>query len=336
MAERVLVTGASGVVGGAVARGLVERGYNVRTLQRRELPESLRELGIEQVRGDINDEHVLMQACADVDRVVHAAARVDVTGPWEEFERVNVHGTAALLDAAARAGVRGFVLVSSPSAAHTGTALIGADADPADAVHARSHYSRSKAMAEQLVLGRAADGSGMATVAIRPHLVWGPGDTQLTQRILDRARAGRLVVIGDGAALIDTTYIDNAADSIVAAVARVDEPDVRGRAFVVSNGQPRTVIEMITRIAMAAELPGPRARVPYPVARAAGHVLSAVWERAGKEGDPVITPFVAEQLATAHWFDQRATREALQWAPRIDIEEGFERLAEFLRRGATT
>jgi len=337
MTERVLVTGASGVVGGAVARGLIERGYHVRTLQRRELPKSLRGLGIEQVQGDINDEEVQQRACAEVDRVVHAAARVDVTGPWAEFERVNVRGTSAILEAANRAGVRGFVLVSSPSVSHTGKALIGADADPAEPEHARSHYSRSKAMAEQLVLNPASDKkAGMARVAVRPHLVWGPGDTQLTQRIIDRARASRLVVIGDGAALIDTTYIDNAADAIIAALERVEHPEVQGRAFVVSNGQPRTVVEMLTRIARVAGLAGPKARIPYPVARGAGHVLSAVWERTGREGDPVITPFVAEQLATAHRFDQETTRRALQWSPRVDIDEGFDRLAEFLRRGATT
>jgi 2-alkyl-3-oxoalkanoate reductase len=330
VADRVLVTGASGVVGGATTRALATQGFRVRALQRRALPDDLRELGVEEIRGDLLDHDALRRACADVDVVVHAAARVEVTGPWSEFERVNIEGTQRILAAAAEAGAGGFVLVSSPSVAHSGSALVAADADPADPDHAGSHYSRSKAIAEQHVLGHTGP---MATVAIRPHLVWGPGDTQLTARIIDRARSGKLVLIGDGAALVDTTYLDNAADSLVAAVQRVSTPEVRGRAFVVSNGQPRTVAEMVTRIAQAAGAPGPRARIPYPIARFAGHIVAAAWERSGRTGDPVITPFLAEQLATAHWFDQCATQAALDWRPRVSIDEGFALLHASLRRG---
>ena len=334
MAAQVLVTGATGVVGGATVRALLDAGHRVRTLQRRDLPADLIDAGAQALRGDITDPDDARRACAGIDVVVHAAARVEVTGPWSEFEHVNVEGTGTLLQAARDSGVNGFVFVSSPSVAHSGEALVGADADPASPEHARSHYARSKAIAELAVL--AADGDGIATVAIRPHLVWGPGDTQLTARIIDRARSGRLVLIGSGAALIDTTYIDNAGTALAAAVDRIGDEQVHGRAFVVSNGQPRTVAEMLTRIAAAADAPGPRAAIPYPVARLAGHAAAAAWERLDRPGDPVITPFVAEQLATGHWFDQRATRDALQWSPQVSIDEGFDLLAAHLRRGATT
>lgn len=328
MGRRVLVTGASGVVGGATVRALLARGHQVITLQRSGISDELHERGVIAMRGDVTDTDDARRACADVDVVVHAAARVEVTGPWSEFQRVNIDGTVTMLDAAQRQGVEGFVFVSSPSVAHAGRPLVGADADRADAVHARSHYARSKAIAEELVL--AADGAAMATCALRPHLVWGPGDTQLTARIIDRARTGRLVLVGDGAALIDTTYIDNAGTALAAAVDRVRHEQVRGHAFVISNGEPRTVAEMVTRIAHAAGAPGPRARIPYPLARLAGYAAAAAWDRLDRPGDPVITPFIAEQLATAHWFDQRATRAALDWRPEVGVEEGFARLAATL------
>jgi len=332
MPANVLVTGATGVVGGATVRALLANGHRVTTLQRRALPDDLAAAGARGIRGDITNADDARRACDGIDVVVHAAARVEVTGPWSDFERVNIDGTATMLHAARDAGANGFVFVSSPSVAHAGEPLVGADADPASPEHARSHYARSKAIAEIAVL--AADTDDMATVAIRPHLVWGPGDTQLTARIIDRARSGRLVLIGSGAALIDTTYIDNAGTALAAAVDRVHDEQVHGRAFVVSNGQPRTVAEMLTRIAAAADAPGPRAAIPYPLARLAGHVAAAAWDRLDRPGDPVITPFVAEQLATAHWFDQRATRDALQWSPRVSVDEGFELLAAYEFEGS--
>lgn len=327
MGLRALVTGASGVVGGATVRALLDRGHHVTTLQRRELPDDLARRGAIGIRGDITDAQDARRACEGVDVVVHAAARVEVTGPWREFQRINIDGTSIMLEAAAQAGVEGFVLVSSPSVAHAGRPLIAADAEPADAEHARSHYARSKAIAEAMVLTA---NDALATCALRPHLVWGVGDTQLTARIIDRARSGRLVIVGDGAALIDTTYIDNAGTALASAVERIHLSQVRGRAFVVSNGEPRTVAEMLTRIARAAGAPGPRARVPYRAARLAGFAAAAAWERLDRPGDPVVTPFIAEQLATAHWFDQRATRSALDWAPVVDLEQGFVRLAASL------
>ncbi|MFY9331337.1 MAG: NAD-dependent epimerase/dehydratase family protein [Candidatus Nanopelagicales bacterium] len=324
---KVLVTGASGVVGGATVRALIDGGHTVSTLQRGPLPESLLARGVTGHVGSITDASAVENAVAGVDAVVHAAARVEVIGPWSEFESINVRGTQSVFSAAQRAGAARFVYVSSPSVAHAGSALVGATATPADPEHARSHYARSKAQAEQWVL---AQRSGkMSAVAIRPHLVWGPGDTQLTARIVQRARAGRLVIIGSGAALIDTTYVDNAGSAIAAAVNRCSDEQVQGRAFIVSNGEPRTVAEMVTRIAHAAGAAGPRRSVPYPVARAGAHVVVAAWERTRRSGEPPITPFVAEQLATAHWFDLTPTYAALQWTPAVSIDEGFERLARW-------
>jgi nucleoside-diphosphate-sugar epimerase len=171
----------------------------------------------------------------------------------------------------------------------------------------------------------AADSASLAVLAIRPHLVWGPGDTQLVGRIVERARAGRLPVIGSGAALIDTTYVDNAAAALVAAV-DVCGP-VHGEALVVSNGEPRPVAEVLDRLCRAAGAPVPRGRVPFGAAYAAGAVIDGVWAVTRRRSVPPLTRFLAEQLATAHWFDQRRTRNALGWQPQVSLEEGFARLA---------
>ncbi|WP_434740104.1 NAD-dependent epimerase/dehydratase family protein [Micromonospora sp. SH-82] len=318
---RVLVTGASGMLGGAVAATLAGRGDSVRVLQRRpsDLP------GVDERRGDVTDAATVRAAVDGVDAVVHLAAKVSMTGRWPQFEQTNIGGTATVLDAARAAGVTRFVQVSSPSVAHHGVGLVGAGADPADPRRARGHYARSKAAAELLAL--AADAPDLAVVAVRPHLVWGPGDTQLVARIVERARSGRLALVGWGTALIDTTYVTNAAEAIVAALDRAPEADVRARAFVVTNGEPRTVAELVTRICAAAGAPPPRLRVPVAAAKAGGSLVERAWSRLRRTDEPPMTRFLAEQLSTAHWFDQRRTRAALRWTPQVDLDEGFARLA---------
>ena len=319
---RILVTGGRGLLGSAVVRELAARGHEVTSFQRSaagHVPQ------VREVLGDVTAPLAVAAATAGQDAVVHLAARVSMVGPWTEFERVNVGGTRTVLDAAIAAGVTRMVHVSSPSVAHAGEPLVGARAGAADPGHARGNYARSKAQAELLAL--AADTADLAVTAVRPHLVWGPGDTQLIGRIAERARAGRLVLVDDGAALIDTTYIDNAAEAIAQAAERAALPDVHGRAFVISNGQPRTVFELVSRIALAAGGTPPTRRIPFPAARSMGAVVERAWVRSGREGEPPMTAFVAEQLATAHWFDQRETRSALDWRPRVGIDEGLERLA---------
>lgn len=332
---KVLVTGASGLLGGSLARALAARGDDVTVLQRRpsglrnESPRAAGTGALREVLGDVADAAVAAAAVAGQDAIVHLAAKVDVTGPWAAYEHANVTGTDTLLRAATRAGVAGMVFVSSPSVAHAGSSLVGAGAGPADPAAARGNYARSKAMAERAAL--AADARGeLAVVAVRPHLVWGPGDTQLVARIARRAQAGRLPIIGSGAPLVDTLYVDNAVDALVAALDRLEQ--ARGQALVVTNGEPRAIGEILTAWARAAGAPGPSRHVPARAAVAAGSLVDAVTALRLRRGhdlttDPPITRFLAEQLSTAHWFDQRRTRETLAWAPRVGLDEGFERLA---------
>lgn len=317
---RVLVTGGRGLLGSAVVRELLQRGHDVTAFQRHPSESSAQD-----VLGDISDRSSVTSAMRGQEAVVHLAALVSVVGPWVDFQRVNIDGTRTVLAAAQEAGVTRFVQISSPSVAHAGRALTGAPAGPADPAGARGNYSRSKAVAEIEAL--ACDREGFAVTAIRPHLVWGPGDTQLVQPIVERARAGRLVLIDGGESLVDTTYVDNAATAIAQALRRCDLPEVRGRAFVVSNGEPRTVAEILARIARAAGAPEPSRSVPFAVAMGAGSAAERVWSLAGRADVPPLTRFLVEQLATAHWFDQRQTQAALDWRPQVSLSEGFRRLA---------
>jgi nucleoside-diphosphate-sugar epimerase len=320
---RVLVTGATGMLGRGVARALADRGDRVTVLQRRPAG-----LGLPEVLTDIGDGDAVRNAVIDQDAVIHLAAKVNVVGPEAEYERINVQGTRVVVNACVTAGVRRLVHVSSPSVAHAGSSLIGRGADPADPVTARGPYARSKAAAELIALQ--GDHGELAVVAVRPHVVWGPGDTQLVARVVDRARRGRLPLIGSGAALVDTTYVVNAVEALIAALDHCVE--ARGQALVVTNGEPRPIAELIAAMCRAAGVPEPTRHVPVGLARAGGIVVEALWTwtqsaRPGRpDDDPPLTRFLVEQLSTAHWFDQRLARQVLQWQPRVSLDEGFTEL----------
>lgn len=317
---KVLVTGASGFLGQATAAAVRDAGHEVRTFQRR--PSGVP--GVQDVAGTMTDDAAIARAVDGVEAVVHLAAKVSLAGDPADFARVNIEGTRSLLQAARAAGVGRFVFVSSPSVAHTGSSLVGADAGPAEPSRARGDYARTKAAAELLALDT--DAPDFAVVAVRPHLVWGPGDTQLVGRIVERARAGRLPLLDSGAALIDTLYVDNAATAMVAALEHVTDDGVHGNAYVVTNGEPRPVADLLAGICTASGVRPPQWHVPAAVARAAGSVVEAVWRVRPGEDEPPMTRFLAEQLSTAHWFDQRRTRRDLRWSPSVSIDEGLERL----------
>lgn len=304
---------------------LTERGDEVTVLQRRASG-----LGCREVLGDVADQDLVRSAVRGQDAVLHLAAKVDVVGPLGDYVRANVEGTRSVVGACHAQGVGRLVQVSSPSVAHAGRPLCGAVAEPADPAGARGHYARTKARSELLAL--AADSPDLAVLAVRPHLVWGPGDTQLVARLVARARSGRLPVLGTGAALIDTTYVSDAADALVAAVDACGS-SAHGEALVVSGGEPRPVVEILDRVCRAAGASPPSRHVPEVLGLLAGSVIDSVWAAGGRTDTPPLTRFLAEQLTTAHWFDQRRTRTLLRWSPRVGLEAGFERLARWYDEG---
>ncbi|MGI9608192.1 MAG: NAD-dependent epimerase/dehydratase family protein [Acidimicrobiales bacterium] len=317
---KVLVTGATSLLGRHTVHQLLDAGHEVTTLQRG--PDNS---SAQSITGSVTDAAVVAAAMDGHDSVIHLAAKVAATGSWADFESVNVDGTRTVITSAAEAGVTRMVFVSSPSVAHSGDPIVGGGASPADPDTTIGHYSTTKAMAERCALAASTD--TLPIVAIRPHLVIGPGDTQLIGRVVDRARAARLPLIGSGLALVDTTWVDNAAAALVAALDRA--PDLGGTAYVVSNGQPRTVHELFSRITAAAGINWSAQHIPAGAAVAGGRVVDRIWARTERTEDPPMTAFGAEQLSTAHWFDQRETRRALGWEPAVSLAEGFDQLTDW-------
>ncbi len=331
---RALVTGGGGFLGSALVSQLVERGDEVLSIARGAYP-SLEARGVRSVRGDVRHAEEVARAAKGCDVVFHVAAKAGMWGDYADYYETNVVGTHSVIEACRRAGVPRLVHTSTPSVVHAGGPIAGGDESLPYARHFRSPYPATKALAERAVL--AADSAELATVALRPHLVWGPGDNHLVPRILTRARAGKLRFVGDGSNRVDSTYVDNAAAAHVVAADRLAPGAAcSGRAYFISQGDQRPIRELVNGIVTAAGLPPVDRTVPYPVAWAAGAVLECAtalpWRRTTSE--PLMTRFLAEQLATDHWFDISAARSDLGYVPTISIEDGMERLAGSLRAGA--
>ena len=325
----ILVTGGSGFLGGAVARRLVARGDAVRTLQRHDSP-ALRALGVEVVRADLADREAVVIAAKGCDAIIHVAAKTGVWGPFEDYHRTNVLGTRNVIEACMANHIRRLIYTSTPSVIHTGTDVEGVDESAPLATHFETAYPATKAEAERLVL--AANGPGLGTVALRPHLIWGPDDTQLTARILARAKAGRLRLVGKGLKRIDSVYIDNAVDAHILALDRV-APGAAcgGKAYFITQGEPMPQRDLINGILKAGGLPPCGKSISPRVAYAVGAVMEIIWRALDRHDEPLMTRFVAKQLATAHWYDISAAKRDLGFEPKVTVAEGLARLAKSLR-----
>lgn len=326
---RALVTGGGGFLGGALARKLRERGDEVRVFGRGSYPE-LEAIGIDTCRGDIVDADAVKEACDGMDVVYHVAAKVGLWGAPRDFELVNIEGTKNVIAACLATGCDRLVFTSSPSVVFHGGDVEGVDESAPYPAAFDSHYSRTKAKAEEIVL--AANHDRLATVALRPHLVWGPGDRHLLPRIVGRAQSGRLFRIGEDDKKIDTLFIDDAVEAhVLAAVQLSPLSDLAGRPYFLSSGDPRPVWEIVDRLLAAAGLGPVKTSVPKAAAFAAAGVCESLWRMLGKRSEPPLTRFLVSQLTTAHWFDIAAAKRDLGWAPRVRLEDGMERLAHWIR-----
>ena len=323
---KVLVTGTGSLLLGGIASELVQRGDEVVCLQRRTAMFHGHQ-NAQQVLADIRDADAVISAAQGCDAIIHGAARVGVVGTQKDFYDTNVLGTENILRSTEQHNIARLVFVSTPSVAHTGDSLIGAPAGQAEIGRKRSYYAESKAIAERTVLNSHND--HLAVVAIRPHLVWGPGDTQLVGRIVERADSGRLAVIGTGNALVDSTYIDNAVSAHIAALDSLHVGSAcDGKAYVVSNGEPRTVNELMRSICAAAGVPFEPRNLSLTLGVRLGSLIERLWPLL-RSSEPPLTRFIAEQLGTAHWFDQRTVQQDLHWEPHVTLDKGFERLTQW-------
>lgn len=327
---RCAVTGGTGFLGRHLTRALRQRGDSVRVLARRDDSE-LRRLGAQLVLGDLQDLDSLRDCFQATDCVFHTAALAGIWGKWRDFETVNVHGTANVLRICRELGVRRLVHTSSPSVTFRGGDQRNVDESAPYPVTWLCHYPRSKALAEQEVL-RSHGRDGLATCALRPHLIWGPGDRHLIPRLIERARRGQLARVGDGRNRIDITYIDNAVDAHLLAADRLDlQGAVGGRTYFISQGEPVNCWDWIDDILRLAGLPPVRRVIPYRLARVVGAGLECVYFGLGRRDEPPMTRFLADQLARDHYFDISAARRDLGYQPQIDTAEGLIRLTEWLR-----
>lgn len=326
---RAFVTGGAGFLGSAIVRRLLARGDDVRSFSRGAHPE-LEALGAETWRGDIADAQRVSRALRGSDVVFHLAARVGGWGSRSDYWQTNVVGTANLIEACRSQGVSKIVFTSTPSVVHTGRDIEGGDETLPYARNFEAPYPETKAEAERLVL--AANDADLSTVALRPHLVWGPGDNQLIPRLLERARAGRLRLVGGGEKLVDATYVDNAADAhLLAADLLGPGAACAGRAYFIAQGEPRPARDLINGVLAAAGLPPVTRSIPSRVAWLVGVVSELVFSALRRTDEPPLTRFAAAQLGTAHWYDLTAARRDLGYAPSISTEEGLRRLRSELK-----
>jgi nucleoside-diphosphate-sugar epimerase len=328
---RILVTGGGGALGLAVCRKLKAKGHDVRSVSRGEYP-VLADLGVETQRGDLSDRAAADAAVSGCDAVMHVAGRTGSFGPDSLYKPANLDSTMNLLAACGEAGITRFVYTSTPSVVHGGGDVAGADESEPYPEHYETAYQRTKAAAERAVLEQ--NGQGMSTVALRPHLVWGAGDSNLTQRVVERARAGRLKFVGDGSNKVDGCYLDNAADAHVLAVEAIAPGAAcAGKAYFVTNDEPMATKDLVNGIVTAAGLPPVTSTVSPGLARVVGGVLETAWSLFGRTDEPPMTRFVATQLSTEHWYDISAIKRDLGYAPAVSSAEGFERLRVWFEQG---
>lgn len=324
--RRVLVTGGGGFLGRRVVEMLVERGDKVRSLARSEYPE-LGKLGVEGIRGDLERAEDVRRACDGCEVVFHVAARPGIWGSYDDYHRPNVVGTRHVLSACRACGVRALVYTSSPSVVFDGRDMEGVNESVAYPRHYEAHYPKTKAIAEQAVL--AANGPTLATVALRPHLIWGPRDNHLVPRIIARARSLRR--IGGANKLVDSTYIDNAALAhVLAGQSLAPGAAHAGRAYFISNGEPRPLWELVNGILAAADLPAVTRSVPRGVALSAAAVMESVYRMLGVRQEPRLTRFLIHELCTAHWFDISAAKRDFGYGPVVSLNEGLASLRGWL------
>lgn len=326
---KTLVTGGGGFLGRYIAEQLVARGDQVRTFARGDYPE-LRELGIETIRGDIRDRDAVIAACEGMNAVFHTAAIAGIWGPWKKFHEINTQGTEHVVAGCKQHNVPKLIYTSSPSVTFDGQHQQNVDESAAYPTDWLCHYPHTKALGEQHVLS--SNGTdGLATCALRPHLIWGPRDQHLIPRLLDRARSGKLRIVGDGTNRVDMVYVENAAAAHLQACDHlsIDSP-VGGRAYFISQGEPVNCWDWINDILALAKIAPVQRKISMKAAWAVGRAMEGVYKLFGIQSEPRMTRFLAAQLATDHYFDLTRAREDFGYQPAVSTEEGMRRLAATL------
>jgi nucleoside-diphosphate-sugar epimerase len=324
---KILVTGGGGFLGQALCRALVARGESVTSFQRTFYP-ALEKLGVRQVLGDLADAEAVRAACAGQEAVFHNAAKAGAWGSYQSYYDANVRGTENVLAACRAHTIGKLVYTSTPSVTHSGSTPVegGNELNTPYGTNFKAAYPITKTIAEKAVL--AANDAQLATVALRPRLIWGPGDNQLLPRLVERAKAGRLRFVAGGRNKMDTTYIDNVVQAHLDAFDHLSsDAACAGKAYFISNGEPMPVRDIVNALLGTAGVAPVTASIPYPVAYAAGVLMECAWHLLPLKGEPPMTRFLAEQLSTPHWYDISAAKRDFGYVPQVSIAQGLARLA---------
>ncbi|MCZ6673818.1 MAG: NAD-dependent epimerase/dehydratase family protein [Verrucomicrobia bacterium] len=328
---KVLVTGGGGFLGLYVVKKLLAKGYEVRVLGRTRQPK-LKEIGIDVVQGDIRDAKIVRAAARGVEVIQHIAAKAGVWGSWDEYYQINVVGTRNVLNACKELGIKRLVYTSTPSVVFNRHAFRGVNESQPYGQNWLCHYAHTKMIAEKDVLSaNDPDGSGLRTIALRPHLIWGVGDNHLIPRVIDRARKGKLRVVGDGKNKVDIVHVKNAADAQIRAQVALEREEGCGRPYFISQGEPVVLWDWINDLLERLGIPKVEKHISLPAAYRIGAVMEGVWKTFRLSGEPPMTRFVATEMAKDHYFDISAARQNLGYQPAVSTEQGLEELVRALR-----
>lgn len=327
--NRAIVTGGGGFVGQAIIKILLREGIECRVLGRSSYP-ALEALGVQCFRGDIADRDFVLQYLRDCDVVFHVAALAGIWGKWREFHSINVVGTQNVIDACLVNDIPVLVYTSTPSVVFDGKDIISGDENLPYASRFLCGYAKSKALAEKLILS--VDQQSLKTCAIRPHLIWGPEDPHLVPRLLERGRSGLLKIVGDGANMVDITYIDNVGLAhFLAAQNLISSATASGKAYFIGQEKPVKMWEWINDLFSRMAVPRVTRKVPLPVAWTAGAALEATHSLFRGGVEPAMTRFLAEQLARSHHFSHDRAHRDFGYVPVVSIEEGMDKLIHWLK-----
>ena len=324
---KALVTGGGGFLGSAIVRLLRARGDEVTVVARGDYPE-LKSLGVTLVRADTTDLPSLTEAATGCDVVFHTAAKAGVWGSHESYYRPNVVGTEMVIAACLATRVPKLIFTGSPSVVFDGRDQTNGTSALPYASPSSSHYSATKAASERLVLK--ANSKALATVSLRPHLIYGPGDPHLIPRVIDRASRGRLAFVGNGRNRVSLTFVDNAAAAHIQAADRLNfNATCAGRAYFINDPEPVVFGEWLTTLVSRLGLPSIKRSLSLPAAVAIGGVLEFVWTALRLNGEPPLTRSVARNLGLSHWYSIDEAVRDFGYAPPVKASDGFERTIDW-------